>query len=77
MLTNTASDPFETHISSPNETEIAKRVKDITAGKWRSIKSSLPETFRLIYNIPDGEDGSWSMPSAVKNTKSLKVMLFS
>ncbi|KAF3405012.1 U3 small nucleolar RNA-associated protein 25 [Talaromyces pinophilus] len=61
-----ASDPFETHISSPNETETAKRVRDITAGKWRSIKSSLPETFRLVYNMPDGEDGSWSMPSALK-----------
>lgn len=75
ILTYIASDPFETHISSPNETETAKRVKEITSGKWRSIKSSLPETFRLIYNIPDGEDGGWSMPSAVKNTRSLKVRL--
>ncbi|EEA27692.1 rRNA-binding ribosome biosynthesis protein utp25 [Talaromyces marneffei ATCC 18224] len=68
-----ASDPFETHISSPDETEISKRVKEITAGKWRSIKSSLLETFRLIYNIPDEEGGSWSIPSAVKNTRSLKL----
>lgn len=71
----TAADPFETHISSPNETETEKRVKEIMADRWRSIKSLLPENFRVIYSIPDTEGGSWSMPPAVKNTRSLKVSL--
>ncbi|EED23955.1 nucleolus protein required for cell viability, putative [Talaromyces stipitatus ATCC 10500] len=68
-----ASDPFETHIASLDEAETTKRVNEIKSDKWRSIKSSLPENFRLIYNIPDGEGGSWSMPSAVKTTRSLKL----
>ncbi|KAH8697024.1 U3 small nucleolar RNA-associated protein 25 [Talaromyces proteolyticus] len=67
------TDPFERQFSSPAEAGLSKKAQEASAGKWRSIRSSLPDNLRLVYNITESDDTAWSAPPAVRDIRNLKL----
>ncbi|KAK0635639.1 hypothetical protein B0T17DRAFT_612470 [Bombardia bombarda] len=67
------TDPFETHISAPDDAIVQPRLRAIKAGNWRTERVTSKGT-RIQVNVPnvDGSDG-WSMPAPVNGIADLKL----
>ncbi|KAL3480109.1 hypothetical protein BJX99DRAFT_221279 [Aspergillus californicus] len=67
------NDPFDSHFSSPNETELSQKIKAVTENKWQNAKKELPGGLRLQRAIPDLEQGDVPLLPAMKSMSNVKV----
>ncbi|KAL2825387.1 U3 small nucleolar RNA-associated protein 25 [Aspergillus pseudoustus] len=68
------NDPFESHFASPDETELAQKIKAVADNKWKNTKEELPGGLRLLRAIPDsGDVGEVSLLPALKSMSNVKV----
>ncbi|KAI0164452.1 DUF1253-domain-containing protein [Hypoxylon sp. FL1284] len=68
-----ASDPFETHLVSPDQDGLQKRLKGIQANEWTQSHTE-QNGWRLIRNLP-GEDssGTTTLPTPIPGPSSLNL----
>ncbi|KAL4946242.1 hypothetical protein BDV06DRAFT_183027 [Aspergillus oleicola] len=67
------NDPFESHFSSPNESELSQNIKAASENKWKSTKKELSGGLRLVRSIPDHGQSDVPLLSAMKNMSSVKI----
>ncbi|RDW76258.1 U3 small nucleolar RNA-associated protein 25 [Aspergillus mulundensis] len=67
------NDPFDSHFSSPNETELSQGIKAASESKWRNVKKELPGGLKIWRSVPDrGQDDVPLLP-AMKSLSSVKI----
>lgn len=47
-------DPFCTHFDVPDETQLAKKVKNIKATNFKTVKVAVPSWLSCSLTVPDG-----------------------
>ncbi|KAL4930080.1 uncharacterized protein BDV17DRAFT_290066 [Aspergillus undulatus] len=67
------NDPFDSHFSSPNETELSQRIKAVSLNKWKSLKKDLSGGLRLMRSDPDCGQNDVPVLSAMKNLSGVKI----
>ncbi|KAL4751500.1 U3 small nucleolar RNA-associated protein 25 [Aspergillus terricola var. indicus] len=67
------NDPFESHFSSPNESELSQKIKAASENKWRNAKKELPGGLKIWRAIPDCGQDDVLLLAAMKSMSSVKV----
>ncbi|KAF7115555.1 hypothetical protein CNMCM5793_002649 [Aspergillus hiratsukae] len=68
-----ANDPFDTHFSIVEESELVKKIKSAEEKKWKSTKKEIAGRLKLIRAVPDDGEGEVSLLPALKNFSSVKL----
>ncbi|OJJ49571.1 hypothetical protein ASPZODRAFT_149092 [Penicilliopsis zonata CBS 506.65] len=68
-----SSDPFESHFTSPSESELSQSIGASLQKKWRVVKKELSDGLRLVHTTPEAGQKDTPLLSAVKNTSGLKL----
>ncbi|EAW07899.1 UTP25 family protein [Aspergillus clavatus NRRL 1] len=68
-----ANDPFDTHFSMVEESELSNAVKAASDKKWKSTKKETASGLKLVRSIPDTGEGDASLLPPLKNFSSVKL----
>ncbi|GFF41628.1 U3 small nucleolar RNA-associated protein 25 [Aspergillus lentulus] len=68
-----ANDPFESHFSAVDESEMALKIKSAEEKKWKSTKKEIGSGLKLVRAIPDVGEGDVSLLPAMKHFSSVKL----
>ncbi|KAL2794245.1 U3 small nucleolar RNA-associated protein 25 [Aspergillus keveii] len=67
------NDPFESHFSTPDEAELAQKIKAVADNKWKNTKKEVSGGLRLLRAVPDaGSADEVSLLPAMKSMSSVK-----
>ncbi|KAL4905731.1 hypothetical protein BDW74DRAFT_151921 [Aspergillus multicolor] len=67
------NDPFDSHFSSPDETELSQKIKAASETKWRNAKRELSGGLKIWRAVPDcGQDDVPLLP-AMRSMSSVKI----
>jgi U3 small nucleolar RNA-associated protein 25 len=70
---STDNDPFESHFSTPDEAELAQKIKAVADNKWKNTKKEVSGGLRLLRAVPDaGSADEVSLLPAMKSMSSVK-----
>lgn len=67
------SDQFEAHFARPDDNELAKRLKDINNGDWRTEKSAVYQKGSLTLSVPKSAPETASRKPTFKNTADIPL----
>ncbi|KAL4740820.1 U3 small nucleolar RNA-associated protein 25 [Aspergillus similis] len=67
------NDPFESHFSSPNESELSQKIKAASENKWKNTKQELPGGLKIWRAVPDCGQDDVPLLAAMKSMSSVKV----
>ena len=67
-----ASDPFETHFSSPDESVVTSRVQDIQKGQWQFSRVQ-QNAWRFFVNTPGSGNAEAELPRPIAGPADLKL----
>ncbi|KAL4987575.1 U3 small nucleolar RNA-associated protein 25 [Aspergillus falconensis] len=67
------NDPFESHFSNPNESELSQKTKAASENKWKNVKKELPGGLKIWRAVPDCGQNAVPLLSAMKSMSSVKV----
>ncbi|KAL4868147.1 hypothetical protein BDV12DRAFT_170144 [Aspergillus spectabilis] len=67
------NDPFESHFSSPNESELSRNIKAASENQWKNTKKELPGGLRLVRAIPDSGQNDVPLLPPIKSLSSVKI----
>ncbi|KAL4954807.1 hypothetical protein BDW69DRAFT_162485 [Aspergillus filifer] len=67
------NDPFDSHFSNPNESELSQGVKAASDNKWKSTKKEIPGGLRLVRSIPERGQDEVLLLSPMKSLSSVKI----
>jgi hypothetical protein len=69
------NEPFESHFSSPDESELSQKIKAASENKWKNAKKELPGGLKIWRAIPDCGQDDVPLLAAMKSMSSVKVSI--